>query len=162
MARQSWGTSGFKELERALKEELPKATAKNALWRAAENPMKARIEKGMADRAPYDADDRDGDGNHLKDTMKTERVKATRQRGSVKFDSRNGVEVRTGPAPVGKRARANAGWQEYGTVKQAANPYARPTADAEGAHVIDDVRDELTVQIEKAKARIARRAAKGR
>lgn len=153
--------SGFKELERALKEELPRATAKNALWRAATNAMK-RVEEGMAQKAPYDANDRDGDGNHLRDTMKTERVKATRQQGSVRFDSRNGVEVRTGPAPKGKRARANAGWQEHGTVKQAAHPYARPTADAEQANVIDDVRDELTVQIGKAKARIAKRALKGR
>ena len=80
----------------------------------------------------------------------------------MKFETRNGVEVRTGPAPTGKRARANAGWQEEGTVKQAANPYARPAADAEQNNVIDDVRDELTIQIEKAKARIAKRALKGR
>lgn len=154
--------SGFKEFERALKEELPKATAKNVLWRAAENPMKRRMEKGMAEKAPYDPNDRDGDGNHLNQTMKTERVKATRQRGSVKFESRNGVEVRTGPAPKGKRAQANAGWQEFGTVKQAAQSYARPTADAEQNHVIDDVRGELAIQIGKAKTRIAKRALKGR
>ena len=153
--------SGFKEFERALKEELPKATAKNVLWRVATNAMK-RVEEGMAQKAPYDSADRDGDGNHLRDTMKTERVKATRQQGSVKFDSRNGVEVRTGPAPTGKRARANAGWQEFGTVKQPAQSYARPTVDAEQDKVIDDVRAELTIQIEKAKARIAKRALKGR
>lgn len=152
--------TGFKELERALKEELPKATAKNALWRTAIGAMK-RIETGMSERAPFDPADRDGDGNHLRDTMKTERVKAARQRGA-RAVSRNGVEVRTGPAPVGKRAQSNAGWQEFGTVKQAAQAYARPTADAEGANVIDDVREELTVQIEKAKARIAKRAARGR
>lgn len=153
--------SGFKEFERALKEELPKATAKNVLWRAATNAMK-RVEEGMAQKAPYDPNDRDGDGNHLRDTMKTERVKATRQQGSVRFDSRNGVEVRTGPAPKGKRARANAGWQEEGTANMPANAYARPTADAEQNNVIEDVRDELTVQIGKAKARIAKRALKGR
>lgn len=153
--------TGFREFEKALKEELPRATARNVLWRVATNAMK-RVEDGMAQKAPYDPNDRDGDGNHLRDTMKTERVKATRQQGSVKFDSRNGVEVRTGPAPKGKRARANAGWQEEGTVKQAANPYARPTADAEQNHVIDDVRDELAIQIGKAKARIAKRALKGR
>ncbi len=162
MARQSWGTSGFKELERALKDELPKATAKSVLWRAVTIPMKARIETGMAQRAPFDPNDRDGDGKHLKETMKTVRVKATKQKGSVKFDARNGVEVRTGPAPVGWRARANAWWQERGTVHHAANSYARSTADAEGANVIEDVREELTVQIGKAKARIAKRALRGR
>ena len=51
---------------------------------------------------------------------------------------------------------------EYGTVKQPAQSYARPTADAEQSHVIDDVRDELAIQIGKAKARIAKRALKGR
>lgn len=153
--------TGFREFEKALKEELPRATARNVLWRVATNAMK-RVEEGMAQKAPYDPNDRDGDGNHLRDTMKTERVKATRQQGSVKFDSRNGVEVRTGPAPKGKRARANAGWQEYGTVKQPAQSYARPTADAEQNNVIDDVRDELAIQIGKAKTRIAKRALKGR
>lgn len=161
MAKSSFKVSGFKELEQALVQELPKATAKNVLWRTAEGAMK-RIETRMSQMAPVDPQDRDGDGNHLRDTMKTERIKATRQRGSVKFDPRSGVAVRTGPAPVGKRARANAGWQEFGTVKQAAQSYARPAADSESENVIDDVRDQLAAQIEKAKARIARRALKGK
>lgn len=92
--------------------------------------------------------------------MKTQPQKATRQRGAVKFDRSTGVQVITGPAPVGVKARSNAGWQEFGTVKMAPNSYARPAADAEGQNVIDQVRDELTLQIGKAKSRIARKAAK--
>lgn len=159
MAKSVWSTKGFKELEHALVEELPKATAKNVLWRTAEGAMK-RLEEREKALAPVDPQDRDGDGKHLNETIKTERVKATRSRGSVKFDSRNGVEVRTGPAPVGKRARANAGWQERGTVKMAANSYIRPAIDAEATNIIDDVKAELTAQIDKAKGRIAKRAAK--
>lgn len=160
MAGSSFRTSGFKELDRALGEEFSKATAKNILWRTAEGAMK-RLEDREKSLAPIDPQDRDGDGRHLNETIKTERVKATRQRGSVKFNSRNGVEVRTGPAPVGKRARSNAGWQEYGTSKMAASSYIRPAIDAESDNIIDDVRTGLGTQIDKARARIARKAAKG-
>lgn len=159
MSRSTFRMTGFKELERALAEELPKATARNVLRRTATNAMKP-IETGMAQRAPYDEQDRDEDGNHLRDTMRTQPVTAKRSAGSVRFDRSTGVAVMTGPAPVGKRARANAGWQEDGTKDMPANPYARPTADAEGENVINSVRDELALQIDKAKDRIAKRAAK--
>lgn len=161
MARQTFKMTGFKELERALVEEFPKATSRNILWRTAEAAMK-RLEDREKSLAPIDPQDRDGDGRHLNETIKTERVKAKRQRGSVKFNARNGVEVRTGPAPVGKRARANAGWQEYGTVKQAPRSYIRPAIDVEAENIIADVKTELTVQIDKARTRIARKAAKGK
>jgi hypothetical protein len=150
---------GFRELEKALAEELPKATARNVLRKSMIQSMK-RIETGMAQRAPHDPQDRDGDGNHLNETMKTQAVKAKRQRGSAKFARSTGIEVMTGPAPVGKRARANAGWQEDGTVKMPPHAYARPTADAEGRRVVDEVIDVLRENIDKAKARVARKAAR--
>jgi hypothetical protein len=151
---------GFRELERALAEDLPRATAKNALTRTAVNSME-RVRLKMAQLAPYDPNDRDGDGRHLNESMKTQPVKAKRQRGSVKFARSTGVEVMTGPAPAGKIARANAGWQEDGTVKMPPNAYARPAADSEARAVVMQVRDELAAQIDKAKARIARKLAKG-
>lgn len=161
MARQTFKMTGFKELERALAEELPKATARNVLMRTAKSVMKP-VESGMAERAPYDPLDRDGDGRHLNETIKTQPVKAKRQRGSVKFERSSGVAVMTGPAPEGKRARANAGWQEDGTVDMPPNAYARPTADAEGENVVRAVRDTLATEIQKATARIKRKAAKGK
>jgi hypothetical protein len=151
--------SGFKELEKALAEELPKATARNVLNRTATDamePMRVR----MGQLAPYDPLDRDDDGNHLNETMRTQVAKA-RQARALGVDRQSGVVVLTGPASVGKRARANAGWQEDGTVKMPANPYVRPAADAEGVKAIQSVRDILAGHIEKAKARIARKAAKG-
>lgn len=151
----------FRELEKALAEELPKATARNVLRRSMVQAMK-RVETGMAQRAPFDPDDRDGDGQHLRDTMKTQAVKAKRERGSARYARATGVTVRTGPAPAGRLARANAGWQEEGTVKMAPNAYARPTADAEGPAVVKDVIEVLAENIEKAKERIRRKAAKGR
>lgn len=150
---------GFRELERALAEDLPKAVAKGVLRRTAVNASKPLLTR-MAQLAPYDPQDRDEDGRHLNESMRTQPVTAKRRRGSARFARSSGVEVLTGPAPVGKRARANAGWQEEGTVKMAAHPYARPAADAEGEKVIAEVRDELAAQIEKSKKRIAAKAAK--
>lgn len=151
--------TGFRELERALAEELPKATARNVLRRTAVNAME-RMRRKMGDLAPRDEADRDGNGQHLADTMRTQPADARLSR-LLGTSRQHGVVVLTGPAPLGRRARANAGWQEDGTVKMPPNSYARPAADTEARAVIDDVRDELKLQIEKAKARIARKAARG-
>lgn len=142
---------GFRELERALAEDLPRATAKNALNRTAINSME-RIRTRMGQLAPRDE-------GTLAESMKTERVKAKRQRGG-RYARSTGVAVMTGPAPERKIDQYNASWQEFGTVKMPANSYARPAADGEGQAVVDEVRDELTRQIEKAKARIAKKLAK--
>jgi hypothetical protein len=161
MARQTFKIEGFRELERALIEDLPKATARNVLNRTATKAME-RIRVKMGQLAPYDPQDRDGDGKHLKETMQTQRVTAKRSRGSAKFDRSTGVQVMAGPAPEGKRARANAGWQEDGTVEMSPNAYARPAADSEGEATVRRVRDTLAEEINKAKARIARKLARGR
>jgi HK97 gp10 family phage protein len=142
---------GFKELADALA-EFPKATGKNTLRRAGKKAMK-RIEDGMAQRAPREE-------GTLAESMRTQEVKARRQRGSVRFDAKNSIEFITGPAPEGRMDRANAGFQEYGTVKMAANAYARPTADAENEKVVDDLREFLAEEIHKTAARIERKAAR--
>ena len=116
----------------------------------------------MAELAPYDPADKDGDGVHLRDSMRTQPVTAKRARGSVKFSRSTGVAVMTGPAPNGRLARANASFQEHGTVKMSANLYSRHSSDAEGEAVIAEVSEELAAQIDKAKARIARKAARAK
>jgi hypothetical protein len=151
---------GFRELERALAEELPKTTARGVLTRtgkAAMEPLRLR----MAQLAPFDPLDRDADGKHLNETIVTKpaNAKQARQLGTAR---QQGVVILTGPAPAGKRARSNAGWQERGTSKMGAHAYARPAADAEGPKVIETVKDHLADQIGKAKARIAKKAAKGK
>lgn len=146
-------TDGFRELERQLAEELPRATAKNVLSRTAVKAME-RIREKMVQLAPREE-------GTLAESMKTQRVTARRMAGSVRFARSTGVEVMTGPAPAGKLDRSNASWQEDGTVKMAPNAYARPAADSEGRAVVEDVKDELTLQINKAKARIAKKLAKG-
>jgi HK97 gp10 family phage protein len=141
---------GFSELERALKDELPKATSKNILRRTALNAMKP-IEERAKELAPKD------DGT-LAASITTKVVKAKRV-SRTKFASSDGVTVATGP--TGRPEGGNAAWQEFGTVKQAAQPYMRPAGDYESDAALDIVRDELAAQIDKARKRIARKAAKG-
>jgi hypothetical protein len=151
---------GFAELEKALATELPKATARNAMRRAAIESMEPMRER-MSQLAPFDPNDRDEDGQHLRDTMRTQSPKAKLAR-ALGTSRDAGVVVLTGPAPVGKRARSNAGWQEFGTVKMGAKSYARVAADSEAPVVFSRIKDALTEQVDKAKKRIARKAAKAR
>ena len=139
-------------MERSLAEDMPKATAKNTLRRAAINAMK-KIENHAKGLAPRD----DGD---LIESIKTKNVRAKRI-SATRFARSEGVTVATGPS--GKnQAGGNAAWQEFGTVKNSAQPYMRPAADAQGQRVIDDIREELATQINKALARIAKKASKGK
>lgn len=144
-------THGFRELERALLEELPKATAKAVLRRTAIKSME-RIRLGMEERAPKDQ-------GKLAGGMKTKPAKRERV-SRTRYAAATGVSYITGP--TGHPEGGNAAWQEFGTVKQAAQPFARPTADAEGLNVINDVKVELAKQINAAKVRIAKKAAKGK
>lgn len=168
--------SGFKGLEEALV-ELEQITGKTtagkaALRRAATKAMKPMREK-MAQLAPFDPEDRDGDGNHLRDTMKTERPKAKRKRGSFKFERETGVEVLTGPAPVGGRARAAAASNEWGTGPRytkkgrhtgslPARPYVRPAADSTSNTVIKTLAELLKVEVDKTVQRAIKKASKGK
>lgn len=147
-------TTGFRELERALVQDLPKATAKNVLRRAGINGMK-RIEDRAKELAPKD----DGE---LAASIATKPVKAQRA-SRTRYKSQSGITLATGP--TSRRADSpggNAAWQELGTVNMPANAYMRPAADSEAPGVIDIVRDELTREIDKAKSRIAKKAARGK
>lgn len=159
MSALGYKLQGFDELERALATELPRTTARNAMTRAATEAMEPMRER-MGELAPFDPADKDDDGRHLRDTMRTQTMKAGQMRAAG-INRQAGTAVMTGPAPVGKRARANAGWQEYGTVKQGANPYARPAADSEHETVLGLVKEKLAAQVHKAAQRIARKAARG-
>src|SRR3546814_16340154 len=91
MARQTFKIEGLRELERELS-ELPKATARNVLNRTATKAIEPlRVKMGQL--APYDPEDRDGDGKHLNETMKTQRVPAKRARGPARFNRSSGVQV---------------------------------------------------------------------
>ena len=141
--------SGFRELERALSEDLPKATAKNVLKRSATAAMK-RIEDRAKQLAPRNT-------GETADSITTKNVAAKRV-SRTRYARSTGVTVATGP--TGHPAGGKAAFSEFGTVKSPAQPYMRPAADAEGQAVIKDVKEALTDQVDKAKKRIARKMAK--
>ena len=154
MARGSKSTfklEGFRELERALAEELPRVTAKGALRRACIKAMGA-LEATAAALAPKDT-------GKLARSITIKPVKARRV-SRTRFARSEGIEIAVGP--TGPEAGGKAAWKEFGTVHQPPQPFMRPAFDAEAEGVLRSVRDHLAAEIDKAKARIARKAAKVR
>ena len=141
---------GFAELESALA-EFPRATQKAVLKRAGMKAMK-RVEDKMRQNAPKDEND-------LADSIDTQVQKAKRV-SRTRYARTDTIEIATGP--TGREEGGNPAWQEFGTVKMAPNPYARPAADSEGPAVIADVKEDLAVEVRKTADRIAKRAAKKR
>jgi HK97 gp10 family phage protein len=150
--------TGFRELERALAEELPKATAVATMRRAALKSMEP-LEIQARVRAPKES-------GYLARSITSQVQKA-------KFVSRNrrartsGVSIYTGPSlfavamhQITKVEGGYAAWQEFGTANMPANPYMRPAYDAAKETVVEILRDTLATEIAKSKKRIAQRAAK--
>lgn len=149
---------GFQELEKALVEEFPKATSKNILTRTAKAAL-VPIMQSAKDHVGYD-EHRSRPGRHLRDRIDIKPVKAQRT-SAKKFAKQSGVTVAVGPVssrpygPGGYAAR-----HEFGTVNHPANPYMRSALDGNADKTFGIVRAELAVQIEKARVRIAKKAAK--
>jgi HK97 gp10 family phage protein len=145
--------TGFKELEAAL-EELTKAAGKGVLRRAGKTVLQqiADAAQGMAPRAPGPG------GGTLAESIAVSTVLSKQQkaqhRKTVK-DDKSSVEVFVGAGP--DPAAHN---QEFGNANHGAQPFMRPAWDAGKAKVLDDLKDELWTEIDKAAARAARKAAK--
>lgn len=145
MPRTVVRVEGLRELETALK-ELPRATAKNVMKRvlmqagqpvadkaeAAAPVLSGRLQKSI------------GIGSRL-----TRRQKASSPKQSA-------VEVYIG---VGQSLPQGV-FQEFGTSRNAPQPFMRPAWDALGMQVLDDIKRLTWVEIEKAAARLARKAAR--
>lgn len=144
MARQVLKVEGLKDLEDALK-ELPKATARNVLLRALKEQAAPIAQAGEAN-AP-----------RLTGGLAQSYVVGTklsrRQRGLHKKESP--VEIFVGPTPHPKSVQT-----EFGNAHQAPHPHLRPAWDAKVMSVLDGIKEALAGQIEKARARLARKAAR--
>lgn len=142
MAKVTFKIEGLSELQEAL-QELPKATGKNVLRRAL---IKAGTP--MAEQARASA-------RTLTKTLQrsfgvSERL-ASQQRKNHKKESQ--VEVFAGAGNL-----AQAIMEEFGTVHSAANPMLRPAWDAHKRSALDSIAKDLADEIEKARARLARKA----
>lgn len=171
MAKSSFKIEGLKELEEALL-ELPKATQGNVLKRAVAIPA-ADFADDASSRAPKDR-------GVLESEIKVSQPKiinpgtaafaAAMQEGGTRAEAAaaaraanraaggkgKSVSVQVGPT---KRA-FHGSLQEFGTRNHPPQPFMRPTWDAMKNQIVSSIADTLKDEIEKARDRIARKAAR--
>lgn len=162
---------GFKELNEALG-DFSKATAGNILKRAVGTAGALFAEHASA-IAPKDT-------GQLKREIKVSKPKiitpgkaayaqAMRETGDKAeaaaaaraANKSAGGTGRSAVTHVGPTKKAGQGMlQEFGTAHHKAQPFMRPTFDADGAKLIDVIRDTLAEEIDKATKRAERKAAR--
>jgi len=169
---------GLAELDNALS-ELPKATQRAVLVRVlkqAGEPMRAMAEQkaprdtgALADSIVLTARMKNKIGNaEFSATLKAggsrgEAVAALRdaRRAAAGEGRLNFAQVFIGPkSGQSKQAAIKAMVQEFGSIKQAPQPFMRPAFDTLKQQVIDSIAGLLGAEIEKTAARIAARKAK--
>jgi HK97 gp10 family phage protein len=138
---------GLSEIMTALR-ELPNATAKNVMKRV----LLKRAEP-VAERARQLAPFKEG---HLKASIHVSTKLTKRQKGRHRKVHRDDVEVFVGPG-----ADPAAHLQEYGSSIHPAQPFMRPAWDQTKDDLLDGVGADMWAEIEKAAARLAKKAAKG-
>lgn len=150
-------TQGFKELDAALGEFRP-ATAKNILKRVGLAALEP-VAEDMAARAPVDEN---GEQQLRKSIAASDKLNRRQKRLNRQPTT---VEVYAGPAGnVGSSGSSNpppsGPQQEFGNERHGPQPFARPAWDANQNQVLEDVKEGLGAEIEKAKERARRRALK--
>lgn len=136
---------GLGELSHALG-ELPKATQKNTLRRVLKKAG-ANFDDIASGMAPVLT-------GRLQRSVVIGSQLTRSQKRMAKKETKHFVEVHIGTAdPVGI-------FQEFGTFKEPAQPFMRPTWDATKDGMLETIKRELKVEIEKSVARLARKAAK--
>ena len=133
---------GLSDLDDALT-ELPKATARNVLLRVLKKEAQP-----IADAGERYAPKLTG---KLAISYSVSTVLSGRQKALN--DKQSDVEVYVGPAPL-----AQATQTEFGNVHQPPQPHMRPAWDENYKNVLDNITKDLTDEIEKARARLARKA----
>lgn len=160
MARNAFTmkVEGLRELNDALS-QLPKATSRNVLRRVA---MKAL--EPMANTASSLAPVLEGE---LRDSIVASAKLSKRQKSAHNREEgaktiRTAEGFRSTPKTtvflfMGPAGSAKSIVQEFGSIKQAPQPYMRPAWDANKQRSLDIVQEELGGEIEKAAARLAKK-----
>lgn len=144
MAKVSFRVEGLSELEDALS-ELSKATGKNVLKR-----FLTKRGEPIADDAANHARRRSG---KLVGSFGVSQKLSRRQKSLH-------VKEATVEVFAGAGALVQAITEEFGTSHSAPHPTLRPAFDSNKSKFFDGMRDDLADEIEKARARAARKAAK--
>jgi HK97 gp10 family phage protein len=172
MPKEIFTIEGLSDLEDALK-ELPKATGKNTIRRAmtaAAQPIidqaadlinvhrvpvtvvgsKIKFTSGNAGKQAFAA-------ALARGASREEAGQAAHQANAAAADSGDTGEVTTsGTMVVGPTKRAFYDF-EFGTVRQAPQPFMRPAWDNNKRNTLDILVDRLKVEIEKARQRIIKK-----
>lgn len=142
MPKTTFKLEGLSELDEALT-ELPKATARNVLLRT----LKEQGEPIRADGEAHAPRDKGG-------LQKSYTVSTKLSRRQKKLNKKlSDVEVYIGPGPAAKGVQT-----EFGNAHQAPHPHLRPAFDGNVQKVLTGIKNSLAAQIEKARARLARKA----
>lgn len=139
--------SGFRELERNLAVDLPKATARNVLRRVSKGALEP-----MADVAAQKAPENRG---ILSFSIAVSEGRTRRARTG--FRRVHGVQMAMGPAS-GLGATYYATAVEFGTIDTAAQPYMRPAWDTGKFQALEYVQDNLWREIEKSVGKVRKKA----
>lgn len=145
---------GLRELDKALG-ELPKSTGKAVLRRVlkkAGEPIAADM-RAMAPDAPGSSPKRD-----LRSSIGVSTKLSKRQRKAHRKafrDDKAAAEMFVGAGPL-----PHPHLQEFGTFKEAPQPFARPAWDANKSKALEIIKVALADEITKAATRIARKQAK--
>lgn len=146
MARTGVRIDGLSELHEALR-ELPDATAKNVLRRVGRKRLQPIVDMAVA-LAPYKT-------GRLRSRITVGTRLSKRQRSMYEPEGKYDITIFGGAA--GAR---HAHLQEFGTRHHKAQPFLQPAWDAGKDAMLEGLKDDLWAEIEKAAARLARKAAK--
>jgi HK97 gp10 family phage protein len=131
---------GLRELDAALS-DLPKATSRNVMRRAGIKALEPMAEE-MRRRVPVDSGDlKDGIGVSTRNPRRNRR--------------QSEVEVHAGP---GRHPQAHL--REFGGDGNPPEPYVRPAWDGGKIELLDTIKQDLWSEIDKAAARLAKKAAR--
>jgi HK97 gp10 family phage protein len=144
LVRQIFKIEGLKELDEALS-ELPKATARNVLLRTLKEQGQPIADAGEANAPRL--------SGQLAESYTVGTKLSRAQKSKLKKESM--VEVYIGPTPHPKSIQT-----EFGNAHQAPHPHLRPAWDGNVMRVLEGIKTSLAEQIEKARARLARKAAR--
>ena len=150
MVREVTRVEGLKELKHAL-EELPKATRTSLLKRTLLQAGEPLAEDARA-RAP---DDPTTAGYDLKKSVTVTHRLSRRQKRQHRKGSK--VEVFVGAGPLSQATQ-----QEFGNVLHGPQPFFRPAWESSKRGVLAAIVKALTEEIEKARRRLARKAARSK
>jgi len=155
MVARTQAVEGLADLDRAMA-EFPKATARATLRRTGLKALEPFVRSVKA-KAPIDEDPKSSPGRapgtlrdsyHAGTRLNRSQAKAARKEG------KDFSEVYAGTNdPAGVQT-------EFGNVHQAAQPHARPAWEETQDETLKIVGDELGKEIEKSRARLARKAAR--